>query len=200
MRKGKKVATVAAAETNRQELARMMVGRDVLFISRRVPQPPGEVVFEADGVSYKDASGRQRLSDIHLKVHAGEIVGVAGVEGNGTVRAGERHHGLAATQRRQPARARQRYHPRRYPGTPAPDLLRAAGSRQDGRQPAGFGDGERHHDPSPLEPSLRPMERSLAQLFLRPRASPASWAKNSPSVCRRVPPPSAPCRAATSKK
>ncbi|MFZ5807664.1 MAG: ABC transporter ATP-binding protein [Chloroflexota bacterium] len=83
MRKGKKVATVAAAETSRQELARMMVGREVLFLSRRVPQPAGEVVLNIENLSQAGDDGRIRLKEINLQVRAGEIVGVAGVEGNG---------------------------------------------------------------------------------------------------------------------
>lgn len=83
MRKGKKIDTVEAAKTNREELARMMVGRDVIFTSRRKPRQPGEVVFEAGGVSVANGEGRRLLHEINLQVRAGEIVGVAGVEGNG---------------------------------------------------------------------------------------------------------------------
>lgn len=83
MRKGKKVATVSAKETNRKELARMMVGREVLFLSRRVAQPPGEVILNIEHLNLSGADGRSRLQDINLQVRAGEIVGVAGVEGNG---------------------------------------------------------------------------------------------------------------------
>lgn len=83
LRKGKMVATVEAARTTRQELARMMVGRDVLFISRREPQEPGRVVFEATDLNYKGQDGRVYLRNVQLQVRQGEIVAVAGVEGNG---------------------------------------------------------------------------------------------------------------------
>lgn len=83
LRKGKKVDTVEAAGTTRQALARMMVGRDVLFLSRRTPQEAGEVVFEAEGLSHQNDHGRQQLNQVNLRVRAGEIVAVAGVEGNG---------------------------------------------------------------------------------------------------------------------
>jgi ABC-type uncharacterized transport systems, ATPase components len=83
MRKGKKIATVAASETNKEELARMMVGRDVLFLSAREPKQPGPVVFDIQGLTYVDGNKRKRLDDLNLQVHSGEIVGIAGVEGNG---------------------------------------------------------------------------------------------------------------------
>ncbi len=83
MRKGKVVATVAADNTNRAELARMMVGRDVLFTSRRAPQPPGEAVLRIDHLTLREDHGRTRLDNLTFNVRAGEIVAVAGVEGNG---------------------------------------------------------------------------------------------------------------------
>jgi len=83
MRRGKKVATVAAGETNKEALARMMIGREVIFTSRRSPQAPGEVVLEIEGLNLTNSEGHKLLQDINLQVRAGEIVGVAGVEGNG---------------------------------------------------------------------------------------------------------------------
>jgi simple sugar transport system ATP-binding protein len=83
MRKGKKIATVEAQKTNKEDLARMMVGRDVLFLSKREPKQLGEVAVSIDNLKYVDGNNRTRLEDIHLQIHAGEIVGVAGVEGNG---------------------------------------------------------------------------------------------------------------------
>jgi len=83
MRRGKIVGTVETAGTGKEELARMMVGRDVVLTSRRTPRQPGPPVCEIRNLSYSDPEGRLRLADINLSVHAGEIVGVAGVEGNG---------------------------------------------------------------------------------------------------------------------
>ncbi len=83
MRRGKKIDTVEAKATTKEELARMMVGRDVVLTSQRRGHPAGGVVFEVDHLSYKDGEGRQKLNEINLAVRAGEIVGVAGVEGNG---------------------------------------------------------------------------------------------------------------------
>ena len=83
MRKGKKIATVVAKDTNKEELARMMVGREVLFLSKREAKQPGEVVFAIQNLTYIDGNKRKRLDDVNLQVRAGEIVGIAGVEGNG---------------------------------------------------------------------------------------------------------------------
>jgi simple sugar transport system ATP-binding protein len=83
LRKGRVIATVPAAGATRGELAALMVGREVLFTSRRTPQPPGPVVLEIDGLRCEDGHGRPLLQEISLQVRAGELVGVAGVEGNG---------------------------------------------------------------------------------------------------------------------
>ena len=83
MRKGKKVATVDTGETNKEDLAKMMIGREVLFLSQREAKPAGRVVFEVDNLNYLDGNHHKRLENLHLEVKAGEIVGIAGVEGNG---------------------------------------------------------------------------------------------------------------------
>jgi simple sugar transport system ATP-binding protein len=83
MRKGKKIATVDAKDTNKEDLARMMVGRDVLFLSKREAKQPGPVVFSIENLTYIDGNKRKRLDHLQLQVRAGEIVGIAGVEGNG---------------------------------------------------------------------------------------------------------------------
>ncbi|HQY92482.1 ABC transporter ATP-binding protein [Caldilinea sp.] len=83
LRKGRLVATVPAAGATRGELAELMVGREVLFTSRRTPQPPGDAVLAIDNLRYADGRGRTLLQEITLQVRAGELVGVAGVEGNG---------------------------------------------------------------------------------------------------------------------
>lgn len=83
LRRGRKIGTVEAARTSKEELARMMVGREVIFTSLRQPHEPGETVFKLEGLSYTDPEGRERLSDVNIDVRAGETVGIAGVEGNG---------------------------------------------------------------------------------------------------------------------
>jgi general nucleoside transport system ATP-binding protein len=83
MRRGKVVDTSAASDLTKEDLARLMVGREVLFTSQRQPQEPGDVVFRASQLRCSDADHRVKLQGATVEVRAGEIVGVAGVEGNG---------------------------------------------------------------------------------------------------------------------
>ena len=76
-------ATVATAETSPEALAEMMVGREVLLRVDKSPARPGRVVLEVEDLRVRDASGVERLRGIGLTVRAGEILGVAGVAGNG---------------------------------------------------------------------------------------------------------------------
>jgi len=84
LRKGKVTAAgIAAAGRTKAELARLMVGRDVLETIERTPSTPGEVVLSLSGVSAVDERDLPALRDVDLEVRAGEIVGLAGVAGNG---------------------------------------------------------------------------------------------------------------------
>lgn len=83
MRKGKKVATVQTNETSKEELAQMMVGRTVLFHSIHDNSVLGNKTFTADDLTYIDGTHHKRLDQINFHVSEGEIVGIAGVEGNG---------------------------------------------------------------------------------------------------------------------
>lgn len=83
LRKGKKIDTVQTSSTSKRELAGMMVGREVIFTSLREPKTPGPVVFTLKNLTHVHSSGRHQLKDVNLEVRQGEIVGMAGVEGNG---------------------------------------------------------------------------------------------------------------------
>lgn len=83
LRKGKKVSTVHTRETSKKELARMMVGREVLFDISKEPVSPGKPVLEIAAVEARTDMGQMALQGIDLTVHAGEILGIAGVAGNG---------------------------------------------------------------------------------------------------------------------
>lgn len=83
MRKGALVGTVPTASTGKEELARMMVGRDVLLRTDNPEQTPEQVVLEIDKLGYVSPQGIEKLRELSLTVRAGEIYGIAGVEGNG---------------------------------------------------------------------------------------------------------------------
>ena len=78
MRDGRVVGNKPTKETTAAELARLMVGRDVLLRVEKSAKQPGEVVL-----SVKNLRLGSKLNDISFEVRAGEIVGIAGVEGNG---------------------------------------------------------------------------------------------------------------------
>ena len=81
LRGGKRVAERRASETTKVELAELMVGRTVTRPRREAAQP-GPVVFEAVGLTVR-AEGVERLKAIDFQLHAGEILGIVGVSGNG---------------------------------------------------------------------------------------------------------------------
>ncbi|HET9849450.1 MAG TPA: ABC transporter ATP-binding protein [Candidatus Dormibacteraeota bacterium] len=85
LRRGKVVGTVPRALTTTRELARMMVGRDVVFTQKKegAAKDGRQVALELRNVSARGDLGVPALHDVDLTVHMGEIVGVAGVAGNG---------------------------------------------------------------------------------------------------------------------
>lgn len=83
LRKGKKVATVKTADVTKQELANMMVGRDVVFTIQKEDIEPGGVVVQARNLRGKNAHGNEGLSGVSFDIREKEILGLAGVSGNG---------------------------------------------------------------------------------------------------------------------
>ncbi len=83
MRRGQMVATVKTAETSPPELAELMVGRKVLLHVEKAAARPGEVLLAVRDLAVTDAKGVQRLRGISFDLRAGEILGIAGVAGNG---------------------------------------------------------------------------------------------------------------------
>ncbi len=83
LRDGRVVSTVETARTNKAELARMMVGREIVFRLDKPPVMPGEVVLQVRDLRVLNDRGQPALRGLSLDVHRGEIVGVAGVDGNG---------------------------------------------------------------------------------------------------------------------
>src|SRR6056297_3552967 len=83
MRRGEMVATVSTAETSPEQLAELMVGRKVLLRIDKTPARPGAKVLEVENLRVVDGDGVERLKGVSFDVRAGEIVGLAGVAGNG---------------------------------------------------------------------------------------------------------------------
>ncbi len=83
MRGGKMIGTKRVSETSIPELARMMVGREVLLKVEKKQASRGDVVLEVKDISVADVNGLAAVSHMSFKVHQGEIVGIAGVSGNG---------------------------------------------------------------------------------------------------------------------
>lgn len=83
IRAGKYIQTVKVGEVDENKLAALMVGRDVNFVVDKQEQKPGEVALEVKDLHAKDYRGVEILKGLNLNVRKGEIVGLAGVDGNG---------------------------------------------------------------------------------------------------------------------
>ena len=83
IRQGKYIGTVKVADVNENDLAAMMVGRDVNFKVDKKEQEAGEVVLDVKNIHAKDYRGVEILNGLNISVRRGEIVGLAGVDGNG---------------------------------------------------------------------------------------------------------------------
>ena len=95
MRDGRVVGRVQTKETNAAELARLMVGREVLLRVEKPEAAAGETELEVKNLSVVDSAGAKRVNEVSFEVRRGEIVGIAGVEGNGQTELIEALAGLA---------------------------------------------------------------------------------------------------------
>jgi len=83
MRDGRVVGETTPSATDQIGLARMMVGRDVVLDLTKEPSAPGDDVLKVDGLVVRGQNGLEAVKEVSLTVRAGEIVGIAGVDGNG---------------------------------------------------------------------------------------------------------------------
>ena len=89
MRLGEVVGSVDVKDTTEDELASMMVGRKVDLDRKITPQPVGDPLLELQDLVVKNDKGLDAVKHVSFQVHAGEIVGIAGVDGNGQLELGE---------------------------------------------------------------------------------------------------------------
>jgi general nucleoside transport system ATP-binding protein len=83
MRRGTMVATVKTSETSPEQLAELMVGRKVLLEVEKKPATPGGLVLKVEDLRVRDEHKVERLKGVSFEIRAGEILGIAGVAGNG---------------------------------------------------------------------------------------------------------------------
>jgi simple sugar transport system ATP-binding protein len=83
MRRGEMVASRKTAQTTPEQLAELMVGRRVLLRVEKKPVAPGRPLLQVENLGHVDSRGVRRFSEVSFEVRAGEIVGIAGVAGNG---------------------------------------------------------------------------------------------------------------------
>ncbi|CAN5837203.1 ABC transporter ATP-binding protein [soil metagenome] len=94
LRRGRVVGTVEPQATNKEKLAAMMVGRPVQLIVDKEESVPRDPVLEVRSARIRDARGHVAVEGLDLTVHAGEIVAIAGVQGNGQIELAEAVTGL----------------------------------------------------------------------------------------------------------
>jgi len=94
IRRGKLIGTVEVASTSEEEMAKMMVGREVSFKVDKAPRKPGEVILSLEDLSVLNNRKIMGLKHFSLEVRSGEILGLAGVGGNGQAELVEAIYGL----------------------------------------------------------------------------------------------------------
>lgn len=97
LRRGQVTDVVETAHSSKPELARLMVGREVLFHLEKTPAQPGPPMLQLTNITCHNDRGLPALRGLNLTVHAGEVVGLAGVAGNGQTELAEVITGLRPT-------------------------------------------------------------------------------------------------------
>lgn len=83
MRNGRSMGVYNTADISQEEISRLMVGRDVVLTVEKEKSHPKETVLKVNGINYTNDLGKKVVKDVTFSVRNGEILGVAGVEGNG---------------------------------------------------------------------------------------------------------------------
>ena len=94
MRGGKVVGTTVPSETNEQQLAAMMVGREVILTVDKTPAKPKEDILKVEDLRVRDQRELETVRGVSFTVRAGEVLGIAGVQGNGQTELAEALTGL----------------------------------------------------------------------------------------------------------
>src|SRR6188474_842731 len=94
MRSGRVVGTANPKETDEAKLASMMVGREVILTVQKKPAKPAEEILKVEDLRVKDVRGLEAVSGVTFSVRAGEVLGIAGVQGNGQTELAEALTGL----------------------------------------------------------------------------------------------------------
>ncbi len=83
LRSGRSVGVHEVKDVSQEDISRLMVGRDVILKIEKEKSKPKEAILKVSNINYLDDTGKKILNDINFTVRSGEIVGIAGVEGNG---------------------------------------------------------------------------------------------------------------------
>ncbi len=94
MRAGRVMGTTTPGETNEAKLASMMVGREVILTVQKKPAKPAEEVLQVNDLHVRDVRGLESVRGVSFSVRAGEVLGIAGVQGNGQTELAEALTGL----------------------------------------------------------------------------------------------------------
>jgi simple sugar transport system ATP-binding protein len=94
MRAGRVVGTATPEESDEQKLAAMMVGREVILTVMKKPSKPGAEILRVEDLHVRDVRGLEAVNGVSFNVRAGEVLGIAGVQGNGQTELAEALTGL----------------------------------------------------------------------------------------------------------
>ncbi len=151
LRKGKYIGTVNIADTTREELSRMMVGRDVEFAVHKEPAKPGDPILVVEGMTCGLQAPQQQCGeDVSFTVRAGEIVCIAGIDGNGQTELVYGLTGLEPLERGTITLCGAGHHPRPHPAAVSAGHEPHPGGPPQARPGAGLHPGGQHGAPAVL--------------------------------------------------